>query len=513
MYIFSLVVAAFVCVASGKIIYVDDDATGTNDGATWANAYVYLQDALADANGAEKPVEIHVAQGVYKPDKGVNQTPGDRRATFQIIDGVVIKGGYAGFSEPDPDARDIRIYETILSGDLAGNDVNVSDPRELLGETSRKENSYHVVTINRIVTMATIDGLWITAGNANGSGLCADYDPDGLGGGIYNASCSVTVVKCTLSRNSAECGAGGVYSHGSRVTFHFCTFSENSTTFYGGGMYNHASSVKMADCNFYNNSAGRDGGGISNIWYTSIDLVNCLFSRNSAENSGAIDNQVGVATKFVNCVFTQNTAGHSAGGIYYFGDGCSSTVRSCTFAGNLAEKGSAIACSHLEFYSTQLVHCILWDAGYEIWNEDGSKVEISFSDVQGGEGAIYDPCEGLVWRDSNINVDPLFADPNNGDYHLKSQAGRWDPNSQSWIKDDVTSPCIDAGDPISPIGYEPFPNGGRINMGAYGGTEEASKSYLGEPVCETIVAGDINGDCKVNLADFIIMALHWLEEH
>jgi len=74
-----------------------------------------------------------------------------------------------------------------------------------------------------------------------------------------------------------------------------------------------------------------------------------------------------------------------------------------------------------------------------------------------------------------------------------SQAGRWtstssagaDPNSQTcpctepgagWVLDDVTSPCIDAGDPNSPIGLEPFPNGTTINMGAYGGTEQASKS-------------------------------------
>ena len=71
---------------------------------------------------------------------------------------------------------------------------------------------------------------------------------------------------------------------------------------------------------------------------------------------------------------------------------------------------------------------------------------------------------------------PFFADAANGDYHLKSQAGRWDPISQIWIQDDVTSQCIDAGDPTSPIGLEPSPNGNRINMGAYGGTTEASKS-------------------------------------
>jgi len=70
----------------------------------------------------------------------------------------------------------------------------------------------------------------------------------------------------------------------------------------------------------------------------------------------------------------------------------------------------------------------------------------------------------------------LFADADNADYHLKSQTGRWVPNSQSWVQDDVTSPCIDAGDPNSSISDEPEPNGGIINMGAYGGTPEASKS-------------------------------------
>jgi hypothetical protein len=65
-----------------------------------------------------------------------------------------------------------------------------------------------------------------------------------------------------------------------------------------------------------------------------------------------------------------------------------------------------------------------------------------------------------------------------GDCHLKSQAGRWDPVARLWVQDEVTSPCIDAGDPATPAGDEPQPNGGRINMGAYGGTAEASKSLV-----------------------------------
>ncbi len=93
--------------AAGRTIYVDADASGANDGSSWADAYNYLQDALADANSSDKPVEIWVAQGIYKPDQGAGITLGDRTATFQLINGVTIKGGYAGFGEPSPNAREI----------------------------------------------------------------------------------------------------------------------------------------------------------------------------------------------------------------------------------------------------------------------------------------------------------------------------------------------------------------------------------------------------------------------
>ena len=98
------------------------------------------------------------------------------------------------------------------------------------------------------------------------------------------------------------------------------------------------------------------------------------------------------------------------------------------------------------------------------------------ADTKGTFSATYSNVQGGWPGEGNIDADPLFADPDNGDYHLKSQAGRWELGSQSWIIDDVTSPCIDAGDPSIPIGFEPLPNGGIINIGAYGGTAEASKS-------------------------------------
>jgi hypothetical protein len=118
---------------------------------------------------------------------------------------------------------------------------------------------------------------------------------------------------------------------------------------------------------------------------------------------------------------------------------------------------------------------------------------MTYTCVQQGVNALSDPNQRVAWGLGTIEADPLFADPGywdpngtaddpnddffvEGDYHLKSQGGRWEPASESWVLDEVTSPCIDAGDPNSPVGDEPVPNGGRINMSAYGGTIEASKS-------------------------------------
>jgi len=524
--------------AIGQIIYVDADASGGNDGTSWANAYTYFQDALADANSAAKPVEIRVAEGIYKPDQGVGITPGDRTATFQLKNGVAIRGGYAGFGEPDPNARDVELYETILSGDLAGNDVDVNEPTDLVYEPTRAENSYHVVMGSDTDETAILDGFIISGGNANGTG------PTERGGGMFNIGSRATVTNCTFSGNAAIGDGGAVYNAGSSPTVTNCTFNGNRG-YYGGGMYNGASSPTLTNCTFAGNSAGGGGGGgmcnnsssptltnctfINNLalydgggmWDvgSNLTMTNCRFSDNSARDEGGGVFSSYSSPMLTNCVFILNSA-EEGGGMYNTSHN-NSTLINCTFGGNAATNGRALACnSWRQKYpsSVEASNCILWDGGDEVWNNDGSEITISYSDVQGG------------WAgEGNIDEDPCFAnpgywDPNgtpqdanddfwvDGDYHLKSQAGRWLENEGRWTKDDVTSLCIDGGDMASPIGLEPFPNGGIINMGAYGGTAEASKSYFGEPVCETIVAGDINGDCKVNFKDFAVMALHWLRD-
>ncbi|HBG77354.1 MAG TPA: hypothetical protein DDW84_00700 [Phycisphaerales bacterium] len=103
-------------------------------------------------------------------------------------------------------------------------------------------------------------------------------------------------------------------------------------------------------------------------------------------------------------------------------------------------------------------------------------------------------------------ADPMMVDSDGGDYHLLSEFGRYDLMTNSWVLDDATSPCVDAGDPTdNPMG-EPMPNGGRINIGAYGGMGHASKGG------EWPLPFDFNTDGIVNMADFAKLAEHWLEK-
>jgi len=100
LFVTSTVVALCTCgMVAGqpaRIIYVDAVAVGANDGSSWADAHACLQDALAEAAAAVPPIQIRVAQGTYKSDQGADMTPGDRQATFQLVNGVSLKGGYAG---------------------------------------------------------------------------------------------------------------------------------------------------------------------------------------------------------------------------------------------------------------------------------------------------------------------------------------------------------------------------------------------------------------------------------
>ena len=253
-----------------------------------------------------------------------------------------------------------------------------------------------------------------------------------------------------------------MYNSGSSQTIIRCLFEENETfistsddTRVGGGILSLGSNTVIRECVFTENIAA-NGGGVFTGSGTSATIVHSLFFENHAIQPHTVHNRKG-----------------DGGALQNYG--ADLTVISCTFAGNTAYKPTGAGMSSQNGGSSTVNNCIFWqnvadestDSAAQI--DDTDPVHVTHSCVQGGW-----PGKG------NIDVDPLFVDPLNGDFHLKSQAGRWHSLTESWIQDDVTSPCIDAGDPSSPIGLESLPNGGVVNMGAYGGTTTASKTYVEE---------------------------------
>ena len=219
---------------------------------------------------------------------------------------------------------------------------------------------------------------------------------------------------------------------------------------------------------------------------------------------------------------------------------CTGTITNCTFTGNTANYGGAIGC--FKAYQLAAKNCILYGDTAALGNEvhlgwpmgaPFAYFKISYSNVEGGEAGVTGYTDFLDWGDGNIDADPCFADPCNGDYHLQSQAGRWDPNSQSWVTDANTSPCIDAGDLNSDWKAELWPHGKNINMGAYGGTPQASMSLsnVGNiadldhndvvnyedldlftdnwPYQKILLAEDLDRNGVVDFSDFAIFADNW----
>jgi hypothetical protein len=263
--------------AEAAVRYAKPAATGAGTCGSWDNACT-LQTALT---GAVNGDEIWVMQGTHTPTTGT-----DRAATFQLRNGVAVYGGFDGLETARAE-RDPAANVVILSGDIG-----------TVGDAS--DNCYHVVTG---ATGATLDGVTISGGNANGS------SPNNFGGGIYDDFCSPTVTNVIFSGNTASDG-GGMYNYYSSPTLTNVTFRDNSVGFYGGvggGMYNNYSSPTLTNVTFSGNIAAT-AAGMYNINSSNPILTNVTFSSNSANGGGGgMYNNNYSSPTLTNVTFSGNT--------------------------------------------------------------------------------------------------------------------------------------------------------------------------------------------------------------
>lgn len=389
-------ILSFCCVTAmgAEVRYVDSSAVGANNGANWADAFMHLQDALAACSLGD---EIRVAEGVYKPDRGNGQTPGDRNASFGLVNGVSIYGGFpAGGGTWDDRSSE---HETVLSGDLNSDDAeSYATVRDAWNSGKRRDNSYHVVTAELCGPPTVVDLITIVSGNAN-----EVEQVNGSGGGLYNGSnASPTIRNCVFRLNSA-CGnnytaGGGAIANtqanskpmfvgctieynfgqhsgavcnrnGGAPTFVDCLFDGNRSYYWGGAMSSGPGSPTMRGCTFRNNRANNDGGAIYSHNST-LTVVACTFEKNSSNTyGGAIGNENSTAVledsiflendcassggaimNYSNddgiiqrCVFYANAAGGDGGAVYLRYPSAGMTVEKCTFLGNHTKRyGGAV---------------------------------------------------------------------------------------------------------------------------------------------------------------------------
>ncbi len=297
-----------------RVVYVDAAAAGLNNGSSWKNAFPTLAAAIKTTASSS---EIWVAKGTYVP--AYPDTGKPRTKTFSLVSGgAPLYGGFLG-TETDKSQRNVRLNESILSGDIG-----------IAGDLS--DNCFHVVTG---ANNAVLDGFVITGGNAD-SIVAASSTPlldYACGGGLYNNMVSPSVSNCTFRGNYAL-GGGAVYNYrGSSPKLLNCIFCFNTATDTALG--------KLTD--------RRGGGAIFNNWSCAPTITNCLFYRNSVTANGwgaAIYHYWGNVMNVVNCTFFDNSdPGNTRTGFAVeWGDASlKNSIIHNTTIGNLDNRGPTVA--------------------------------------------------------------------------------------------------------------------------------------------------------------------------
>jgi hypothetical protein len=443
-----------------SVLYVDADSPAPGDGSNWSQAFHTIEGALVWSGIFGPHDEIHVAEGTYYPT-----APGGRSATIRLRSGLALMGGYAGCGEPDPNARDVDVYVTIISGDI-GAGGNISD------------NCYHVVTGDGVGASAVLDGFTITGGNADedcctndrgagmrnsgggptirncrfvansagrGAGMFNNYSNPSItdcvfmdnfaevggGGAMLNISSQPLLDNCTFAGNVAPAGAG-VYNYDSSPAILDCTFAGNSAT-HGGGVYNfNHSNPLMTDCVFSGNSAMIGGGVVGYISDNSTIVTRCVFAGNYATSSGGAMMTSSANPRIASCLFAGNGSGVLGGALYNSSAVMDNTtpasaITNCSFSLNFSGAFGG-AMTNLNC-SPVLTNCILWN---DFPNEFLSQIEdsvLSYCDVQGGADG-----------DGNIAEDPLFAAGETGTW---TAAGAYDAQTHLVVLTDAGASWTD----------------------------------------------------------------------
>ena len=237
----------------------------------------------------------------------------------------------------------------------------------------------------------------------------------------------------------------------------------------------------------------------------------CLLSRmdiNSNYNYGVAYSTIGMGTRLEveNSILRGSWNPSNGSGLYVKDSDV--TMRNCTVVGNrsygiMLDHSSAIFRNNIIWADGTGAYAISRNHTDNGLDSDNNLVFATRGADVGNSGVPSATLGG--WRmatgqDTNsLNCDPLFVNAEGGDFHLQSTAGSY--HSGVWTSDATNSPGIDTG--YGDAGAEPAPNAssmhgsnkGMRNLGAYGGTEQGSKT---PPTRKLLLFSPIGGENFVN---------------
>lgn len=380
---------------ASSVIYVNQEATVGGDGQSWGSAFDNIQDALEVSVSG---MDIWIAQGVYYPDEGNLQVNDDIFASFILVDGVSLYGGFNA-TETILEQRKTDINITILSGDISQDDINTDN--NFIGESTDdivNDNSYHIITGSNVDNNTILDGFTVTAGFANG-GLNTEYS---RGAGLY---CGIRNSGPDLNQNtfignmakSNGSATNGCFQH-VKNSYYLNNYSGNN-----GGAF-HTEGGSFENTVFEGNIAHRNGGALYNF-NRPITIKNSEFINNSLETNIGGGVFSSGDTSLDNVLFKGNKA--RLGGGFYIQESTSSVVfTNVTFTGNSAvEEGGAIHIKE-ELINITINNSIIWN------NEDNSGIGTADSSVFGI--GIFNNSYSLIQGfgttgTGNLDEDPLFV--------------------------------------------------------------------------------------------------------
>ena len=289
-------------------IYVDVDATGGNDGTSWTDAFVHLQDALTEAETGD---QIWIAEGAHTPDAGIGFTPGDTGIRFEVKGSVKVYGGFAG-GEASLLDRPSPLLETVLSGDLNGDDLENQIPDRSAPEY--QDNSLRLLLVYEgteeeptILDGVTIRGATSHAVAALGPCQFREVTIEVNVGDLIGSSINCVFDTLKFRYNRAEDSQSGAFQI-SQSTIKNSTFEYNEAND-GGALQvwgSESDSVFVSKSTFHSNHAG-DGGAIVNSGGAHLVVVSTKFIANEARCAdGAIAMDENGSLTSINNVYAFN---------------------------------------------------------------------------------------------------------------------------------------------------------------------------------------------------------------